>query len=131
LNSSTPGKPAHTLVIQTETFKSDGSATFTGTWSGDGPNSNGTGHPIVNGTIKFDASGNTVMSFQWVNGEGTYNTFSGNLNKVTSTNPVVAASVYGTRFFLEGDVMTPPGTGGGPGHISGYGSMPILMAPNY
>ena len=47
LNSSN-GKPAHTLNIKTETYNRFGSASFTGTWQGDGPNSK-----PVSGTLVF------------------------------------------------------------------------------
>ena len=118
-------KPTHLLAIQTETYNADGSASFTGTWTGEGPNSNGTGHQVLNGTIKFDANGNTILSFAWTNGQGTQNTFCGSLTPVKNQYPGTAASVYAPRYFLSGVVSTPPGTGGGPGAISGYGAVPF------
>ncbi len=130
--TSSNGKPAHDLYIQTESYNADGSASFTGTWSGDGPNSDGTGHQVLNGTIKFDANGNTIMTFSWGNGQGTLNNFSGTLTPAVNKYPATAASIYAARYHLDGDVTTPPGTGGGPGHISGNGSLPMpLMAAAY
>ncbi|HTU89163.1 MAG TPA: hypothetical protein VMF69_03605 [Gemmataceae bacterium] len=120
---SSNGKPAHDLVIQRETYNVDGSASFTGTWSGDGPNSK-----AINGTLKFDANGNIVLSFSWTNGSGGQNNFSGTLTRV-NTSPITA-SAYSGRYYLEGDVMS--STGGGPGHISGYSQAPLpLVKANF
>ena len=55
----------HTLDIKTETYNWLGSAPFTGTWSGDGPNSK-----AVSGTLVFAANSTTVVNvnFTWTNG---------------------------------------------------------------
>jgi len=118
---SSSGKPAHTLVIQTETFLADGSATFTGTWQGSGPNA-GTPKQIMNGTLKYDAMGNMKLSFSWMNGSGGQNSFLGTLTRV-NTYPPAAAYLYAT-YHLDGDVTTPV-AGQGPGHVSGYGTPPV------
>jgi hypothetical protein len=120
---SSSGKPAHTLVIQTETFLSDGSATFTGTWQGSGPNA-GTPKQIMNGTLKFDAMGNMKLSFSWMNGSGGQNSFLGTLTRV-NTSPPAAAYLYPT-YHLDGDVTTSV-PGDGPGHVSGNGTPPPLV----
>jgi hypothetical protein len=117
---SSNGKPAHNLVIQSETYNADGSASFTGTWSGDGPNSK-----AVSGTLKFDANGNMILSFSWTNGSGGQNSFSGTLTRVNNS-PITAAEYRGASYYLEGDVTS--ATGGGPGHISGYSQAPMLVA---
>jgi hypothetical protein len=116
---SSNGSPAHDLVIQTETFLADGSANFTGTWSGQGPNS----HQITNGRIWFDATGKMEMSFSWTNGSNGTNSFLGTLTRV---NPFPAAAYYyGAPYHLDGDVTS--STGGGPGHVSGNGAPPPLV----
>jgi len=118
---SSSGKPAHTLVIQTETFLCDGSATFTGTWSGSGPNG-GTPHQIMNGRLWYDCAGNMKMSFSWTNGSGGQNSFLGTLTRV-NTSPVSPAFLR-SAYHLDGDVTTPV-AGQGPGHVSGYGTPPV------
>jgi len=120
---SSSGKPAHTLVIQTETFLADGSATFTGTWQGSGANA-GTPKQIMNGTLKYDATGNMKLSFSWMNGSGGQNSFLGTLTRV-NTYPPAAAYVYAT-YHLDGDVTTPV-AGDGPGHVYGNGTPPLPM----
>lgn len=124
---SSNGKPAHDLVIQSETYNADGSASFTGTWSGDGPNGSGTPKAISNGTIKYDASGNIILSFSWTNGSGGQNSFSGDLTRNNSRWPAAAAAAYfGVTYHLDGNVTTAT-PGDGPGHISGDSQAPIPM----
>ena len=124
---SSNGKPTHDLVIQSETYNADGSASFTGTWAGDGPNGSGTPKAISNGTIKYDASGNIVLSFSWTNGSGGQNSFSGDLTRNNTRWPEAAAvSCYGVSYHLDGNVTTPT-PGDGPGHISGDSQSPIPM----
>jgi hypothetical protein len=120
---SSNGKPAHDLVIQGETYNADGSASFTGTWSGDGPNGNGTPKAIMNGTLKFDGEGNVFLSFSWTNGSGGQNSFSGVLTRI-NTGPLAVATFFGARYHLEGDVTTAT-PGGGPGHVSGDSQAPL------
>ena len=112
--TSSNGKPAHTLVIKSETYNWFGSASFTGTWSGDGPNSK-----AVSGTLVFEANSNTVVDvkFSWTNGSGGQNSFSGNLTPVHNR-----ISVYSAAYYLVGNVTS--STGGGPGMVSGYGQPP-------
>ncbi len=107
--TSSNGKPAHTLVITSETYMWSGSASFTGTWSGDGPNAK-----TVSGTMVFAANSHTVTSvnFSWTNGSNEQNSFSGNLT------PGAPA----TSYYLTGQVTSP--SGGGPGRVSGYGYPP-------
>ena len=113
LTSST-GKPAHTLVIKSETYNRFGSASFTGTWSGDGPNSK-----AVSGTLVFAANSHTVVNvnFSWTNGSSGQNSFSGSLTPVHNRISVLSAG-----YFLSGNVTS--STGGGPGMVSGYGYPP-------
>jgi hypothetical protein len=113
LNSSN-GKPAHTLVIKTETYNWFGSASFTGTWQGDGPNSK-----IVSGTLVFAAHSHTVVSvnFSWTNGSGGQNSFSGSLTPAHNR-----IAVFSGAYYLTGTVTS--STGGGPGMVSGYGYPP-------
>ena len=112
--NSTNGKPAHTLVIKTETYNRFGSASFTGTWQGDGPNSK-----TVSGTLVFAANSHTVVSvnFSWTNGNSGQNSFSGSLTPVHNRISVLSAGYY-----LTGNVTS--STGGGPGMVSGYGYPP-------
>lgn len=119
---SSNGKPAHDLVIQSETYNADGSASFTGTWAGEGPNGTGTPKPISNGTLKYDATGNILLSFSWTNGSGGQNTFSGVLTRI-NTGPMAAVTYFGAHYHLEGDV-TASTPGDGPGHISGDSQSP-------
>jgi hypothetical protein len=124
---SANGKPAHDLVIQNETFAADGSANFTGTWTGDGANG-GNAHQILNGTLKYDANGNLKISFAWANGSGSQNSLSGTITRVNSY-PATAASPYGVHWHLDGDVTTSR-PGGGPGHVYGNGGIlyPVAKA---
>ena len=112
--NSTNGKPAHTLGITTETYDRLGSASFTGTWQGDGPNSK-----IVSGTLVFAAHSHTVVNvnFSWTNGNGGQNSFSGSLTPVHNR-----ISVFSAGYYLTGNVTS--STGGGPGMASGYGYPP-------
>jgi hypothetical protein len=112
--NSTNGKPAHTLNIKTETYNRFGSASFTGTWSGDGPNSK-----TVSGTLVFAANSTTVVNvnFSWTNGSGGQNSFSGSLASVHNR-----ISVFSGAYYLTGNVTS--STGGGPGMVSGYGYPP-------
>jgi hypothetical protein len=112
--NSTNGKPAHTLVIKTESYNWFGSASFTGTWQGDGPNSK-----TVSGTLVFAANSHNVVNvnFSWTNGSSGQNSFSGSLTQVHNR-----ISVYSAAYFLSGNVTS--STGGGPGMVSGYGYPP-------
>ena len=112
--NSTNGKPAHTLDIMTETYNRFGSASFTGTWSGDGPNSK-----TVSGTLAFAANSTTVVNvnFSWTNGSSGQNSFSGSLTPVHNRISVLSA-----RLLSHGNVTS--STGGGPGMVSGYGYPP-------
>ena len=112
--NSTNGKPAHTLVITSETYNRLGSASFTGTWQGDGPNSK-----TVSGTLAFASRSHTVVNvnFSWTNGSGGQNSFSGSLTPVHNRISVLSAG-----YFLTGNVTS--STGGGPGMVSGYGYPP-------
>jgi hypothetical protein len=113
LNSAN-GKPAHTLVIATETYMRSGSASFTGTWAGDGPNSK-----AVSGTFVFAARSTTVVdvNFSWTNGSGGQNSFTGSLTAVHNR-----ITLYSSAYYLTGNVTS--STGGGPGMVSGYGYPP-------
>ncbi len=112
--NSTNGKPAHTLVITSETYNRFGSASFTGTWQGDGPNSK-----TVSGTLAFAANSHTIVNvdFSWTNGSAGQNSFSGSLTPVHNRISVLSAG-----YFLSGNVTS--STGGGPGMVSGYGYPP-------
>ncbi len=112
--TSSNGKPAHTLVITSETYMWSGSASFTGTWAGDGPNSK-----PVSGTLVFEANSTSTVSvnFSWTNGNSGQNSFSGTLTRVHNRIPV-----YTTDYYLTGNVTS--STGGGPGMVSGYGYPP-------
>ena len=112
--NSTNGKPAHTLVINTESYNWIGSASFTATWQGDGPNGK-----TVSGTLVFAANSHTVVNvnFSWTNGSGGQNSFSGSLTPVHNRISVLSAG-----YFLSGNVTS--STGGGPGMVSGYGYPP-------
>ena len=112
--TSSSNKPAHTLVITSETYMWSGSAFFTGTWSGDGPNSH-----AVSGTLAFAPNSTTVtnVNFSWTNGHGGQNSFSGTMTRVYNRFPVLP-----TDYYLTGTVSSP--TGGGPGMVSGYGYPP-------
>ena len=112
--NSTNGKPAHTLVIATESYNWSGSASFTGTWQGDGP----TGK-TVSGTLVFAGNSHTVtnVNFSWTNGSSGQNSFSGSLTPVHNR-----ISVFSAGYFLSGNVTS--STGGGPGMVSGYGYPP-------
>ena len=112
--NSTNGKPAHTLVVKSESYNRFGSATFTGTWQGDGPNSK-----TVSGTLVFAAHSHTVVNvnFSWTNGSSGQNSFSGSLTPVHNRISVLSAG-----YFLSGNVTS--STGGGPGMVSGYGYPP-------
>ena len=117
---SSNGKPAHDFTIVSECWKADGSASFTGTWSGDG----GTVHPVT-GALSFDAQGNISIFFSWTNGQGSMNTLQGTITRVTTWYSNIAA--FPPVWHLEGDVTSP--TGGGPGHVSGDGSVPLRFMP--
>ena len=112
--NSTNGKPAHTLDVKSETYNWFGSASFTGTWSGDGPNSH-----AVSGTLVFAANSHTVVNvnFSWTNGNSGQNSFSGSLTPVHNR-----ISVFSGAYYLTGNVTS--STGGGPGMVSGYGYPP-------
>ena len=112
--ATTNGKPAHTLVINSETYSWFGSASFTGTWQGDGPN----GKP-VSGTLAFAANSTTVVNvnFSWTNGSGGQNSFSGSATPVHNR-----ISIFSAGYYLTGNVTS--STGGGPGMVSGFGYPP-------
>jgi hypothetical protein len=113
--TSSSNKPAHTLVITSERYMWSGAAFFTGTWSGDGPNSH-----AVSGTLVFAANSNhtvTNVNFSWTNGNGGQNSFSGSLTRVHNRLPVIY-----TDYDLTGTVSS--STGGGPGMVSGIGYPP-------
>ena len=112
--NSTNGKPSHTLIIKTESYNWFGSASFTGTWQGDGPN----GKP-VSGTLAFAANSTTVVNvnFSWTNGNGGQNSFSGSATPVHNR-----ISIYSGAYYLTGNVTS--STGGGPGMVSGFGYPP-------
>jgi hypothetical protein len=112
--TSNNGKPAHTLVIKTESYNWFGSASFTGTWQGDGPNSK-----TVSGTLVFAAHSHTVVNvnFSWTNGQGGQNSFSG-----TATPVHNRISIFSGAYYLTGTVTS--STGGGPGMVSGLGYPP-------
>ncbi|HEV3255311.1 MAG TPA: hypothetical protein VG013_00395 [Gemmataceae bacterium] len=95
---SIDGKPAHDLTIQTESYLADGSATFTGTWTGD---KGGKTHNIT-GSLTFDAQGNIAISFSWNNGQ---NSLQGTITRVYNS-PTAHDYVYGYHYHLEGDVTT-------------------------
>jgi hypothetical protein len=115
--TSSNGKPAHTFVIQSECWHADGSASITGTWSGEG----GTVHQVTGG-LAFDAQGNIAINFSWTNGQGSMNSLQGTITRVyTAYSNILALPPV---WHLEGDVTSP--TGGGPGHVSGNGSAPFL-----
>ena len=92
--NSTNGKPAHTLTITSETYNRFGSASFTGTWSGDGPNSH-----AVSGTLIFAANSTTVVdvNFSWTNGSGGQNSFSGSLTSVRNRITVLSSCLLSHR----------------------------------
>jgi hypothetical protein len=116
--TSTSNKPAHTLVITSETYNFwSGSASFTGTWSGDGPNSH-----AVSGSLVFAPNSTTVtnVNFSWTNGNGSQNSFSGTLTR----NSIRFSRFYG-EYYLTGNVSSP--TGGGPGTVYGYGTPPPVI----
>ena len=120
LNSSN-GKPAHTLVITTETLNRFGPASITGTWAGDGPNSK-----TVSGTLAFAPNSTTVVNvnFSWTNGSGGQNSFSGSLTSVHNR-----IRIFSAPYFLAGNVTS--STGGGPGMVSGYGYPPHPVLTNH
>ena len=121
LNSAN-GKPAHTLVIASESYNRLGSASFTGTWQGDGPNGK-----TVSGTLAFAANSHTVVNvnFSWTNGSSGQNSFSGSLTPVHNRISVLSAAYH-----LTGNVTS--STGGGPGMVSGYGYPPRpVLAENF
>jgi hypothetical protein len=111
---SSNGAPAHDLAIQSETIGVNGNATFSGTWHGEG----GGDTQAVSGQIFRDTSGNVEISFTWGGGHA----FNGTLTKVSSPY------VYNTEYYLDGTV-TVNGVPGGPGHVTGYGTHPLLNAP--
>jgi len=117
---SSNGKPAHDLVIQTETYNADGSATFTGTWKGD---KGGGVNPITGGTLTFDAQGNISIWFSWKNGQ---NSLQGTITTVQNHLPN-GVIVYGFHYHLDGNVTT-ASSSGGPGHVSGNGQAPPPVA---
>jgi hypothetical protein len=112
--NSTNGKPSHTLIIKTEAYNRFGSASFTGTWQGDGPNAK-----TVSGTLVYAANSTTVVNihFSWTNGSGGQNSFSGSATPVQNR-----ISVFSAGYYLTGNVSS--STGGGPGMVSGYGYPP-------
>ena len=112
---STNGSPAHDLAIQSETIGVNGNATFTGTWHGEGGNDT---QAVTGGQIYHDANGNLKISFGWAGGHA----FTGTLTKVS--NPYV----YTNEYYLDGTV-TVNGVPGGPGHVTGYGTHPLVAAP--
>jgi hypothetical protein len=101
--------------IKTETYNWFGSASFTGTWSGEGPDSK-----TVSGTLVFAANSKAVVNvtFSWTNGSGGQNSFSGSLTSVPNR-----ISVFSAAYYLTGNVTS--STGGGPGMVSGYGYPPV------
>ncbi len=112
--TSSSNKPAHTLVITSETYMWSGSAFFTGTWQGDGPNAK-----TVSGTLAFAPNSTTVtdVNFSWTNGSNGQNSFSGTMTRVNNRLPV-----YTTDYYLTGTISS--STGGGPGMVSGIGYPP-------
>jgi hypothetical protein len=112
---ATNGAPAHDLVIQTESIGVNGNATFTGTWHGEG---GGDTQAVTGGQIYHDANGNLKISFSF----GGSHDFNGTLTNVS--NPYV----YRQTYYLDGTV-TMNGQPVGPGHVTGYGSIPLLAKP--
>jgi hypothetical protein len=117
---SSSNKPAHTLVITSETYNFwTGSASFTGTWSGDGPNSH-----AVSGTLVFAPNSTTVTNviFSWTNGNNGQNSFKGTLSKEIRIGPII---FHTGEYYLTGKVTSP--SGGGPGTVSGFGTPPPVI----
>jgi hypothetical protein len=102
----------HQLLIQTQTDNPYGSATFTGTWSGQYG-----GSSPVTGTLTHDASGNIHIHFTW--GNGTHS-FDGTISVVYQPNTVI------WHYHIDGQVTVQGG--GGPGHVVGNG--PLNTLPN-
>jgi hypothetical protein len=98
----------HELLIQSETYNPDGSATFTGLW---GKQNNG-GVPITDGALAFDATG-VHITFTWAGNHS----FDGHI-----TNGVV---------YQIAGLVTVTG-GGGPGFIYGQQNLvPDLSGVNF
>jgi len=115
---SSNGAPAHDLTIQTEMFLANGSATFTGTWRG----ASGDATQVMNGSIKRDLLGNIKISFNWAGNHY----FNGTVTPVASTPKIV--SIFGPQYHLDGNVTIAGNPNGGPGHVSGNGSKPMVYA---
>jgi hypothetical protein len=119
--TSSNGKPAHDLYIKTESYLPDGSANFTGTWTGE---KGGGVNAITDGSLHYDAQGNIAISFSWKNGQ---NRLDGTITQISNRySRVSGASVFGSTYHLEGDVTT-GNPGGGPGHVSGDGHRLLLF----
>jgi hypothetical protein len=109
---SSNGAPAHDLVIQTENIGANGNATFTGTWHGEG---GGDTQAVTGGQIYRDVNGNIKISFNFASNHA----FTGTLTNVS--NPYT----YQQTYYLDGTV-TINGVPGGPGHVTGYGTHPLV-----
>jgi len=112
--TSSNGKPAHDLTIQSETFSWwTGNATFTGIWHGE---KGGGDNPITNARLWRDADGSVKMHFEW-NGA---HYFDGTVTWVHSSR------FFLNHWHLEGDVTVPGNPNGGPGHVSGNAYLFLL-----
>jgi hypothetical protein len=102
----------HQLLIQTQTNSPYGTATFTGTWSGQ----NGGSSPVT-GTLTHDANGNIHITFSW--GNGTHS-FDGTIS-VVHVGFITALWHY----HIDGQVTVQGG--GGPGHVVGDAPINFLV----
>jgi hypothetical protein len=99
------------LAIKTETYHNDGSASLTGTFTSGGKTS-----AFTNGSLKFNAQGNAVLSFSFSNGQGAQDSFTGTLTRVST--PFSFFSFY----HLDGTVTTSAGSV----HVSGNSQSPVF-----
>ena len=112
---STNGKPAHDLLIQSETFNADGSASFAGLWHGENPDGSGQYQAVTGGRLVENANGTTTITFSWNDGA---NYFSGTITPVPNkySNVEAMPPVY----TITG--MVTAANGGGPGAVTGTGA---------
>jgi hypothetical protein len=125
LVSSTPGKPNHYFTILQQFNEYWGEKAYiTGSWQGDNPAGQVQSPKFGEGLI---AQNGAHISFTWPTPSGRTNQLAGSL----SYNPgefIPRRGLIWPSAFIDGEVTDSDGQPAGPGHVTGTGMRPMLIA---